>query len=174
MTAQFDDGKDDGALRTIGEVGQALGLKPHVLRYWEEQFPTLRPLKRSGNRRYYRSADIALVETIDRLVNVEGYTIKGARTAIEQGRMAVGEPDGDAVPVEDALPEAIAERGVPEQAVAEPDPSAGNPSERGPSAGAGVRAPNSASASVEGKGVPVELVAQLREIRMRLAAAIAD
>ena len=74
----FDDGKEDGALRTIGEVGQALGLKPHVLRYWEEQFPTLKPLKRSGGRRYYRPGDVALVETIDRLVNREGYTLKGA------------------------------------------------------------------------------------------------
>ena len=86
MTAQFEDGKDEGALRTIGEVGQALDIKPHVLRYWEEQFPTLEPLKRSGNRRYYRPGDVALIETINRLVNVEGYTIKGARVAIEEGR----------------------------------------------------------------------------------------
>ncbi|PKP89333.1 MAG: MerR family transcriptional regulator, partial [Alphaproteobacteria bacterium HGW-Alphaproteobacteria-14] len=53
----FDDGKDDGALRTIGEVSDALGIKPHVLRYWEAQFPLLKPLKRSGGRRYYRTAD---------------------------------------------------------------------------------------------------------------------
>lgn len=79
----FDDGKEDGALRTIGEVGQAFGLKAHVLRYWEDQFPMLQPLKRSGGRRYYRPEDVALVETIDRLVNREGYTLKGARQAIE-------------------------------------------------------------------------------------------
>ena len=85
MTATFDDGKEDGAMRTIGEVGQALGLKPHVLRYWEDQFPMLQPLKRSGGRRYYRPEDVALVETIDRLVNREGYTLKGARLAIEGG-----------------------------------------------------------------------------------------
>ena len=83
---QFDDGKEDDALRTIGELCRALGLKPHVLRYWEEQFPMLQPLKRSGGRRYYRAEDIALVQTIDRLVNEEGYTLKGARSAIEQGR----------------------------------------------------------------------------------------
>ncbi|WP_284125968.1 MerR family transcriptional regulator [Parerythrobacter aestuarii] len=83
----FDDGKDEGALRTIGEVGNALGLKPHVLRYWEEQFPMLQPLKRSGNRRYYRPEDVALVETIDRLVNHEGYTLKGARQAITEGKV---------------------------------------------------------------------------------------
>lgn len=78
----FDDGKDEGALRTIGEVSEALGIKPHVLRYWEAQFPLLKPLKRSGGRRYYRAADVALVETIDRLVNHEGYTLKGAEAVL--------------------------------------------------------------------------------------------
>lgn len=81
MTA-FDDGKDEGALRTIGEVGEALGIKPHVLRYWEAQFPLLKPLKRSGGRRYYRPADVELVRTIDRLVNREGYTLKGAEAVL--------------------------------------------------------------------------------------------
>jgi DNA-binding transcriptional MerR regulator len=78
----FDDGKDDGALRTIGEVSEALGIRPHVLRYWEAQFPLLKPLKRSGGRRYYRPADIELVQTIDRLVNREGYTLKGAEAVL--------------------------------------------------------------------------------------------
>ena len=81
MTA-YDDGKDDSALRTIGEVSDALGIKPHVLRYWEAQFPLLKPLKRSGGRRYYRPTDVALVETIDRLVNREGYTLKGAEAVL--------------------------------------------------------------------------------------------
>jgi DNA-binding transcriptional MerR regulator len=93
----FDDGKDAEALRTIGELGRALGIKPHVLRYWEEQFPMLKPLKRSGGRRYYRAEDVALVETIDRLVNEEGYTLKGARAAIQKGRTGV-EDAGDAAP----------------------------------------------------------------------------
>ena len=78
----FDDGKDDGAMRTIGEVSEALGIKPHVLRYWEAQFPLLRPLKRSGGRRYYRPADVAMVQTIDRLVNREGYTLRGAEAVL--------------------------------------------------------------------------------------------
>ena len=78
----FDDGKDEGALRTIGEVSEALGIKPHVLRYWEAQFPLLKPLKRSGGRRYYRSGDVLLVQTIDRLVNQEGYTLKGAEAVL--------------------------------------------------------------------------------------------
>jgi DNA-binding transcriptional MerR regulator len=78
----FDDNKDEGALRTIGEVSEALGIKPHVLRYWEQQFPPLKPLKRSGGRRYYRPADVAMVEKIDRLVNREGYTLKGAEAVL--------------------------------------------------------------------------------------------
>lgn len=92
MSADFDDGKDAGALRTIGEVSDALGIKPHVLRYWEQQFPTLKPLKRSGGRRYYRQADVALVEQIDRLVNARGYTLKGARAAIREGKLGVVNP----------------------------------------------------------------------------------
>lgn len=79
----FDDGKEGGALRTIGEVGRALGVKAHVLRYWEEQFPNLRPLKRSGGRRYYRAEDVALLQRISHLLTQEGYTIRGARAAIE-------------------------------------------------------------------------------------------
>jgi DNA-binding transcriptional MerR regulator len=91
---RFDDGKDAQALRTIGEVAAALGIRQHVLRYWEQQFPMLRPLKRSGGRRYYRPEDVALVQTIDRLVNREGYTLKGARLAIEGG----AGPDAAAAP----------------------------------------------------------------------------
>ena len=83
MAAQFDDGKEDGALRTIGELSAALGIKTHVLRYWEQQFPMLDPLKRSGGRRYYRPEDVALVKQIDRLVNREGYTLKGANAALK-------------------------------------------------------------------------------------------
>jgi len=83
VVAHFDDGKDAGALRTIGELGEALGIKAHVLRYWEDQFPTLKPLKRSGGRRYYRPEDVALVREIDRLVNREGYTLRGARAALK-------------------------------------------------------------------------------------------
>lgn len=84
----FDDGKDPRALRTIGEVTKALGIRQHVLRYWEEQFPMLQPIKRSGGRRYYRPEDVALVAEIDRLVHREGYTLRGARKAIEEGAAA--------------------------------------------------------------------------------------
>ena len=88
--SDFVDGKDLTALRTIGEVAKAVGIRQHVLRYWEEQFPMLKPLKRSGGRRYYRSEDIALVKEIDRLVHREGYTLKGAKSALQgRGRSAV-------------------------------------------------------------------------------------
>ncbi|MXO52881.1 MerR family transcriptional regulator [Erythrobacter pelagi] len=93
--ATFDDGKDDGALRTIGEVARALGIKQHVLRYWEQQFPQLQPLKRSGNRRYYRPADIALIERIDRLVNRDGYTLKGAEAALREPEDRTAGPSTD-------------------------------------------------------------------------------
>ena len=77
------DGKDAQAFRTIGEVAKALAIPPHVLRYWEEQFPMLRPVKRSGARRYYRPEDITLLERINRLVHAEGYTLRGARQLLE-------------------------------------------------------------------------------------------
>jgi DNA-binding transcriptional MerR regulator len=84
-TVGIADGKEPDALRTIGEVAKALDIRQHVLRYWEEQFPMLRPLKRSGGRRYYRPEDIRLVETIDRLVHREGYTLKGAKQVLQGG-----------------------------------------------------------------------------------------
>ncbi len=87
-TPRFDDGKAPDALRTIGEVSAAFGIKQHILRYWEEQFPMLKPLKRSGGRRYYRPEDIALLAEINRLVNREGYTIKGARQALNGAEAA--------------------------------------------------------------------------------------
>jgi DNA-binding transcriptional MerR regulator len=89
-------------MRTIGEVAQAFGIKQHVLRYWEQQFPMLRPLKRSGGRRYYRSEDVALVERIDRLINREGYTLKGARQVLEQAKASTEAATAPAAPM---LPE---------------------------------------------------------------------
>ncbi|WP_066558947.1 MerR family transcriptional regulator [Croceicoccus bisphenolivorans] len=97
----FEDGKDPQAFRTIGEVSVALDIKPHVLRYWEEQFPMLRPVKRSGGRRYYRPDDIVLLQTIDRLLNQDGYTIRGAVKAIEEG---ANKPAPDTAAQERAAP----------------------------------------------------------------------
>lgn len=66
-------------MRTIGEISEELGVKPHILRYWEAQFDMLQPLKRAGGRRYYRPQDVALLHQIDRLLNREGFTVRGAR-----------------------------------------------------------------------------------------------
>ncbi len=70
--------KQSDAFQTIGEMAKEIGVKTHILRYWEEQFPMLRPLKRAGGRRHYRSDDVALLHNINRLLNQQGYTIKGA------------------------------------------------------------------------------------------------
>ena len=71
--------KAPDAFRTIGELSAELGVAQHILRYWETKFPQLRPLQRAGNRRYYRPADVALARRIRRLLNEEGYTIKGVQ-----------------------------------------------------------------------------------------------
>jgi DNA-binding transcriptional MerR regulator len=64
---------------TIGEVSELCNVKPHVLRYWEQEFPQLRPTKRRGNRRYYQRQDVIMVRQIHALVHEQGYTIGGAR-----------------------------------------------------------------------------------------------
>ena len=64
---------------TIGEVSTLCAVKPHVLRYWEAEFPQLKPVKRRGNRRYYQRGDVELVRAIRGLLYEEGYTIGGAR-----------------------------------------------------------------------------------------------
>lgn len=74
--------KAEGAFLTISELSSELGLPQHILRYWETRFPQLRPLQRSGNRRYYRPADVALARHINQLLNVQGFTIKGAQKAL--------------------------------------------------------------------------------------------
>ncbi|MBY9063007.1 MerR family transcriptional regulator [Sphingomonas yunnanensis] len=80
------DEKSAAAFRTIGEVAAATGVAPHVLRYWEERFPQLRPVTRAGNRRYYRPADVALIERIAALLNGEGYTIRGVQQLLARER----------------------------------------------------------------------------------------
>ena len=84
--------KSADAFRTIGEMADTLGVKTHILRYWEEQFPMLKPLKRAGGRRHYRPNDVALLHTIHRLLNSEGYTIKGARKFLSSGGNAQALP----------------------------------------------------------------------------------
>jgi DNA-binding transcriptional MerR regulator len=78
--------KGEQAFRTIGELASDLGLPQHILRYWETRFPQLKPLQRAGNRRYYRPADVALAHRIHRLLNKDGYTIRGVQQLLESGR----------------------------------------------------------------------------------------
>ena len=70
----------------IGEVSELCGVKPHVLRYWEQEFTQLKPLKRRGNRRYYQVADVETVRLIKGLLYQQGFTIQGARLKLKESR----------------------------------------------------------------------------------------
>ncbi|CRY16070.1 MerR family transcriptional regulator [Burkholderia pseudomallei] len=81
---------------TIGEVSELCGVKPHVLRYWEQEFTQLRPVKRRGNRRYYQHHEVLLIRRIRELLYEQGFTINGARNrldAVGSERGAPPEPD---------------------------------------------------------------------------------
>lgn len=67
---------------TIGEVSELCAVKPHVLRYWEQEFPQLKPVKRRGNRRYYQRHDVVLIRQIRQLLYIDGFTISGARNQL--------------------------------------------------------------------------------------------
>jgi DNA-binding transcriptional MerR regulator len=86
---------------TIGEVSELCGVKPHVLRYWEQEFTQLKPVKRRGNRRYYQHHEVLLVRRIRDLLYEQGFTISGARHRLEEA----GEREVPAV-VADVMPEA--------------------------------------------------------------------
>jgi DNA-binding transcriptional MerR regulator len=108
-----DGGKADGAMLAIGELADRIGVPTHVLRYWETRFPELKPLQRSGKRRYYRAADVALAGRIHDLLHVKGYTVEGARKALGGN----GSDDGVAAPVGTAPSSADVMAGVPVQAL---------------------------------------------------------
>lgn len=69
---------------TIGEVGELCGVKPHVLRYWEQEFTQLRPMKRRGNRRYYQHHEVLMIRRIRELLYDQGFTISGARNQLQE------------------------------------------------------------------------------------------
>lgn len=79
---------------TIGEVSELCGVKPHVLRYWEQEFTQLKPVKRRGNRRYYQHHEVLLVRRIRQLLYEEGFTISGARNRLDEpaGKLSVVMP----------------------------------------------------------------------------------
>lgn len=133
-----ESGKAASAFRTISEVSDDIGVPQHVLRFWETKFPAIKPMKRGGNRRYYRPEDIQLLQAINRLLYTDGYTIKGVQKLIkERGPRAVIGGAGDVPPP----PAAASDLFVSEQ-------------------------------PADTSGVPY--LAELRMIRDRLAAALAD
>ena len=77
---------------TIGEVSKLCALKPHVLRYWEQEFPQLTPNKRRGNRRYYQGKDIELIRAIRTLLYEQGFTISGAKQKLKLDKGKVEQP----------------------------------------------------------------------------------
>ncbi|MDX1330836.1 MAG: MerR family transcriptional regulator [Burkholderiaceae bacterium] len=80
---------------TIGEVGELCNVKPHVLRYWEQEFTQLRPMKRRGNRRYYQHHEVVMIRRIRDLLYEQGFTISGARNRLQDGDI----PSTDAAPL---------------------------------------------------------------------------
>jgi DNA-binding transcriptional MerR regulator len=103
---------------TIGEVGELCGVKPHVLRYWEQEFTQLRPMKRRGNRRYYQHHEVLMIRRIRELLYDQGFTISGARNKmqdlVQSGRdkrqLSESMPENiSAIDVHDGLPEEFSE-----------------------------------------------------------------
>ncbi|MBY4898844.1 MerR family transcriptional regulator [Cupriavidus sp. AU9028] len=91
---------------TIGEVSELCAVKPHVLRYWEQEFTQLKPVKRRGNRRYYQHHEVLLIRRIRELLYEQGFTINGARNRLDDARqhatsasMDAAEPAAEALPV---------------------------------------------------------------------------
>ena len=78
---------------TIGEVSELCGVKPHVLRYWEQEFTQLKPVKRRGNRRYYQHHEVLLIRRIRELLYEEGFTISGARNRLDHAFTGDDKPE---------------------------------------------------------------------------------
>jgi DNA-binding transcriptional MerR regulator len=100
--------KEPGALLTIGELSHQLSVPQHILRYWETRFPQLRPMQRAGNRRYYRPADVDLARRINRLLNEEGYTVRGVQKLLR-------DKEAQAVDVATAARETVAPAPKPQE-----------------------------------------------------------
>ena len=106
--------KEPGALKTIGELSEELGVAQHILRYWETKFPQLQPMQRAGNRRYYRPGDVELAHRIHRLLSDEGYTVRGVQKLLR---------DKGAQPVETAPAATMAYESAPSSPI-EQEPAA--------------------------------------------------
>lgn len=86
---------------TIGEVSDLCGVKPHVLRYWEQEFTQLKPVKRRGNRRYYQHHEVLLIRRIRELLYEQGFTINGARNRLDESVSAPAKAAPSAEPAND-------------------------------------------------------------------------
>jgi len=139
--------KSERAFRTISEAAEIIGVPQHVLRFWETRFPQLQPLKRGGNRRYYRPGDMALLESIRSMLHDRGLTIRGARLALDAG---------------DLPPAAESQVDAPAPSAAGPDVPA-----------VPISAPVVAPVVVAPPAAPAIDVAALRAIRDRLRYALA-
>jgi DNA-binding transcriptional MerR regulator len=90
---------------TIGEVSELCAVKPHVLRYWEQEFPQLKPVKRRGNRRYYQRDDVLIIRQIRSLLYDQGYTIGGARQRMTDEDGQVAGPNGIQAVIKETIEE---------------------------------------------------------------------
>jgi DNA-binding transcriptional MerR regulator len=156
--------KSAAAFRTIGEVADELDLPTHVLRFWETKFPQLKPVKRSGGRRYYRPEDIRLLRRIRQWLYQDGYTIRGVQQLLENrppGPAAAGEDPDVAGPFA-AAPDA--------NAGADPsiDPGAGIASEAEINATDRLQAPAPSGLHRKPQSLDPETRAELDEIRREL------
>lgn len=110
---------------TIGEVGELCGVKPHVLRYWEQEFTQLRPMKRRGNRRYYQHHEVLMIRRIRELLYDQGFTISGARNKLQELVQAERErrrfDDDDAIEVIDLDAVLPGEERIEDPSVAAPE-----------------------------------------------------
>lgn len=122
--------KSSQAFRTISEVSEELGVPQHVLRFWETKFSSIRPMKRGGNRRYYRPEDVQMLQAINKLLYVDGYTIRGVQKLIrDKGIREIAAHHGSALPVESgsngrsAAEPIVVENAGPSRAAAPSHPS---------------------------------------------------
>ncbi len=101
-TSEDRTGKSSEAFRTIGEAAAELGLKTHVLRFWETKFEELSPMKRADGRRYYRPEDMAVLRTLQKLLHVQGLTIRGAVKVLRDNDDPSAEADDSDAPAMEA------------------------------------------------------------------------
>ncbi len=122
---------------TIGEVGELCGVKPHVLRYWEQEFTQLRPMKRRGNRRYYQHHEVLMIRRIRELLYDQGFTISGARNKLQE--MVQSERDKRRIDGDDAIDLTELDGDLPEEDASALVPSPPEPTVEGSVLLGGVR-----------------------------------